>query len=124
VSCPATGNCTAVGSISGGKALAEHWNGKAWSDQPSVTTDPYTQLSSVSCSATKDCLTVGYGGTFTSTSSTSVPLAEQWTGGTWAVLTVPDPAPAGDLGELNSGSCTSATNCMAVGDWTKPAPRT
>ena len=29
---------------------------------------------------------------------------------------LPEPAPAGDLVELYSVSCTSATNCMAVGD--------
>jgi hypothetical protein len=31
-------------------------------------------------------------------------------------LTVPDTAPSTDYVELNSVSCTSTTNCMAVGD--------
>jgi hypothetical protein len=117
ISCPATGNCTAVGSSSGGKALAAHWNGKTWSDQSVASPKQLNALSSVSCTAVKDCIAVGVGGTATSTSITLAPLAERWTGGKWAVLTVPDPAPAGDLVELNSVSCTSATNCMAVGDY-------
>lgn len=117
VSCPATGNCTAVGTNSGAKALAAHWNGKTWSDQSVASPQELNLLGSVSCTAVKDCVAVGTGGTATSSSFTLTPLAEQWTGGKWAVLTVPDPAPAGDMTELNSVSCTSATNCMAVGDY-------
>jgi hypothetical protein len=120
VACPATGNCTAVGQNMGGKALAAHWNGKAWSDQSVASPDQFNALASVSCTAVKDCVAVGTGGT-TSPTLDLAPLAEHWTGGKWAVLTVPDPAPAGDISELNSVSCTSATNCMAVGDYTDPA---
>ena len=65
-------------------------------------------------------MAVGTGGTVTSSALDLAPLAERWTGGKWAVLTVPDPAPAGDIAELNSVSCTSATNCMAVGDYMRP----
>jgi hypothetical protein len=43
------------------------------------------------------------------------PLAEEWTGGTWTTLNVPDPGTSGDLVELNSVSCTSATFRSAVG---------
>ncbi len=117
VSCPATGNCTAVGSNNAGKALAAHWNGKAWSDQSAASSGQLTLLAGVSCPAAKDCVAVGTGGTVTSSALDLAPVAEQWTGGKWAVLTVPDPAPAGDLAELNSVSCTSATTCMAVGDY-------
>jgi hypothetical protein len=117
VSCPATGNCTAVGTNEGGKALAAHWNGKTWSDQSVASPQQLNLLGSVSCTAVKDCVAVGTAGTATSSSFTLTPLAEQWTGGKWAVLTVPDPAPAGDISELNSVSCTSATACMAVGDY-------
>lgn len=121
VACPATGNCTAVGQNMGGKALAAHWNGKAWSDQSVASPDQFNALSGVSCTAVKDCVAVGTGGSVTSSALDLAPLAEHWTGGKWAVLTVPDPAPAGDTSELNSVSCTSATNCMAVGDYTDQA---
>jgi hypothetical protein len=118
VACPATGNCTAVGANENGKALAAHWNGKAWSDQSVASPEQLNFLASVSCTAMKDCVAVGTGGSVTSSALDLAPLAEQWTGGKWTVLTVPDPAPAGDISELNSVSCTSATSCMAVGDYT------
>jgi hypothetical protein len=124
VSCPATGNCTAVGSNDGGKALAAHWNGKAWSDQSAASPHQLSLLAGVSCPATKDCVAVGTGGTLTSSAVDLAPVAERWTGGKWAVLTVPDPAPAGDIAELNSVSCTSATTCMAVGDYMDQAGTT
>ncbi len=41
-------------------------------------------------------MAVGTGGTVTSSALDLAPLAERWTGGKWTVLTVPDPAPAGD----------------------------
>ena len=124
VACPATGNCTAVGQNVGGKALAAHWNGKAWSDQSVASPDQFNALGGVSCTAVKDCVAVGTGGSATSSALDLAPLAEHWTGGKWAVLTVPDPAPAGDASELNSVSCTSATNCMAVGDYSDQAGTT
>jgi hypothetical protein len=121
VSCPASGNCTAVGTNEGGKALAAHWNGKAWSDESAASPQGLNLLAGVSCAATTDCLAVGTGGTPTSSELDLAPIAEQWTGGKWAALTVPNPAPAGDITELNSVSCASATNCMAVGDYSDQA---
>ncbi len=116
VSCPATGNCTAVGSNSAGKALATHWNGKTWSDQSAASPQQLNVLGSVSCTAVQDCVAVGVAGT-TSPSLSLGPLAEHWAGGSWTVLTPANPAPAGDIAEFNSVSCTSATNCVAVGDY-------
>ena len=121
VACPATGNCTAVGTNEGGKALAAHWNGKTWSDQSASSPQQLNLLGGLSCPAVKDCVAVGTGGSITSSALDLTPLAEQWTGGKWAVLTVPNPAPADDISELNSVSCTSATNCMAVGDYSDQA---
>ena len=115
-SCPATGNCTAAGWNNAGKALAAHWNGKAWSDESPADPQPLSPLFGVSCPATSFCMAVGSGGTESSSSYSMAPLAEQWTGGKWAALTVPDPYSSTDYAELNSVSCTSATNCMAVGD--------
>jgi hypothetical protein len=116
VSCPATGNCTAVGWNNAGRALAAHWNGKAWSDESPANPQPLTFLQGLACPATTACMAVGAGNTGSSTANDLTPLAEQWTGGTWTALTVPDPGPSGDVVELNAVSCISATNCMAVGD--------
>jgi hypothetical protein len=115
VSCPATGNCTAVGSNANGKALAAHWNGKSWSDQSAANPQQISLLGSVSCTAVKACVAVGTGGTMSSSAISLGPIAEQWTAGKWAALTVPDPGATGDFVELSSVSCTSATSCMAVG---------
>ena len=97
VSCPATGNCTAVGWNNADKVLAAHWNGKAWSDESAVNTQPATFLEGVSCPATTACIAVGTAGTASSTALVTAPLAEEWTGGTWTALTVPDPGASGDL---------------------------
>ena len=83
--------------LTGGKALAAHWNGKAWSDQSVASPEQLNLLGGVSCPAVKDCVAVGTAGTVTSSALALAPLAEQWTGGKWGVLTVPDPAPAGDV---------------------------
>ena len=125
VACPATGNCTAVGSNNAGKALAAHWNGKAWSDESPADPQPLTFLQSVSCPATTACIAVGTGSTGSSTAHALTPLAEQWTGGTWTALTVPDPVP--------QAIWWSSTRCRAsrprtAWPWettrTRPAPRT
>jgi hypothetical protein len=121
IACTWAKDCMAVGSRLSGKTLAEHWNGKAWSDQAAASPEQLNLLGGLSCPAVKNCVTVGTGGSMTSSVLDLAPLAEQWTGGKWAVLTVPDPAPAGDITELNSVSCTSATSCMAVGDYSDQA---
>ncbi len=123
VSCPATGNCTAVGSNNAGRDA-----GRALEREGLVGRVPGGPAAAFStflperaaCPATTACTSlpwpVGTGNTGSSTANALTPLAEQWIGGTWTALTVPDPGPSGDLVELNSVSCTSATNCMAVGD--------
>lgn len=116
VACPATGNCTAVGWNDADKVLAAHWNGKAWSDESAVSTQPATFLEGVSCPATTACIAAGTVGTNSGTALVTAPLAEEWTGGTWTALTVPDPGASGDLVKLNSVSCISPTSCTAVGD--------
>jgi hypothetical protein len=116
-SCPATGNCTAVGWNNAGKALAAHWNGKAWSDESPADPQPLSPLYGVSCPAgTGFCMAVGSGGTQSGSAYSMAPLAERWTGSAWTALTVPDPYSSTDYAEFNSVSCTSATNCLAVGD--------
>lgn len=98
VSCTSASACTAVGYRidSGGKQrpLAERWNGRQWTVQPTPGTG---SLTSVSCPSASACLAVGGG------------LAERWNGTAWVTL----PTPAG--GSLASVSCTSASACTAVG---------
>lgn len=112
VTCPGSGNCAAVGEAGSGKALAEHWNGKTWSVQTTANPNAFSPLIGVSCHPAGTCLAVG---TTTPNASTQAPLAEQWTGSRWANVHAIDPAP-GDLAELDSVSCVSATDCWAVGN--------
>lgn len=115
MTCPGTGNCTASGLTSTDKALVEHWNGHTWSVQSAANPNAVNALLSVSCHPAGSCLAVGATGGQDLTSL--APLAEIKTGSTWAATASSpvDPNP-GDLAEFNSVSCTSATNCMAVGD--------
>ena len=103
-------------------ALAERWNGATWSTvtvPPSKTTA--SQLDSVSCTSPTFCVAVGAAGIDTASSIYGVPLVETWNGTSWStpVEATALPLPAGfHNGSLNSVSCFSQTDCMAVGEWT------
>ena len=73
------------------------------------------QLLAVSCLTANDCTAVGG---YTSTAG-PVPLAERWDGSTWSIQTTPVPTGA-NFSILDGVSCTSATNCMAVGSYETP----
>jgi hypothetical protein len=69
VSCPSPASCTAAGYYypsPGQQTLAEHWNGTAWSIQP--TPNPVgassSQLNGVSCPPSAPCTAAGYYRTF------------------------------------------------------------
>lgn len=120
VSCPSSGDCTAVGRWSEGNddpALANPYivqraNGR-WSLQP-VQFPPSSLLGvcnwlrGVSCVGSNACVAVG---------SAATPIAAQWNGTYWSNdPTSPDVAPGGfDTVGLASVSCVSATVCFAVG---------
>jgi hypothetical protein len=117
VSCPSANACTAVGvyfGSAGGKALAEGWNGKAWSIQtvPLPSGGSYGHLFGVSCVSPSPCTTVG---SYENSSRTTVPLVEVSTGTTWSVQ--PSAVPADATGSfLRAVSCTSTKACTAVGE--------
>jgi len=115
VSCPSQSSCVAVGfseSSAGVKAaLAESWNGSAW-----TLTAPRTPsgagsslLSAVSCSSPGECMAVG-----SSSAGTREPsLAELWNGAAWSLQAT---AGTGAQEELLGVSCPAAGECTAVGD--------
>jgi hypothetical protein len=113
VSCPDISSCMAVGTSRYG-TLAEGWNGTAWTivPSPAPTGASSSDLNSVSCSTSTSCAAVG---SFVNGSGATVTLAEEWNGSTWSL--VPSPNRSGATGsELDGVSCTSASNCVAVGD--------
>jgi len=128
VSCPTTTFCMAVDQ----KGRAVTYNGTSWSAPVSLGSN---QLTSVSCPTTTFCMAVDvdgnaytYNGTswsapvslggFSNTNAVSCAtdavctavmndVAYQWNGSAWTDV--------GDVGPINSLSCTSATFCMGVG---------
>jgi hypothetical protein len=119
VSCPSRSNCTAVGFYVNGSSkwltLAESWNGTSWSlvASPSPRHADGSELAGVACARAASCVAVG--DTFTKTGNTHT-LAESWNGARWRVVASPDNS-AGSENTLMSTSCTSASDCTAVGDY-------
>jgi hypothetical protein len=116
-SCTSAVACQAVGSytnLAGASAtLAETWDGSAWSTEP--TPDPKgsagSALSAVTCVAPDQCTAVGG---YIDSSGIQLPLAEAWDGTAWKIQHVPNPF--GSFSTFLSGvSCSSLTNCVAVG---------
>jgi hypothetical protein len=134
VACSAPSACVAVGtrsnSASHSLALAESWDGSAWTfrrvPQPRDAwrhRGGFSVLSGVACSSAAACTAVGY---YVNNAEVSVPLVERWDGVTWTVQPTPT-LPGAPFGVLSGVSCPSLTNCVAAGryavNYTSP-PRT
>lgn len=113
VSCPAEDSCMAVGQglASSPSAIAEKWDGLAWSLVPVPLPQGASGsvLFSVSCSSSARCIAVGY---HPNGAGGNVPLAERWDGSQWSVQPLPDP---GGSAVLQGVSCASDAACVAVG---------
>jgi hypothetical protein len=110
VSCTTPARCIAVGSLTANQfnlphALAERWNGAAWSIVPTPRTTPFQMagLNAVSCPG-RSCTAVGAIGYHQ--------LIEHWNGHKWSIQAPPRGAPDATL---NGVSCLSRTDCVAVG---------
>ena len=123
VSCTSASACTAVGycinSAGTGVMLAERWNGTSWAIDatPSPSGAKSSGLSGVSCTSASACIAVG---NYTNSAGTEVTLAERWNGTSWATQTTPNPSGAQYSG-LSGVSCTTASACTAVGNYTNSA---
>ena len=118
VACTTATACVAVGQ-GNGATLAEGWNGSAWTIQP--TPNPpgpgSSGFSGVSCPSVTACTAVG---SYTNTSGTQVPLAEQWDGTRWTVPSHGPMSPSGAASSsLSAVSCTAAS-CTATGTYATP----
>jgi hypothetical protein len=112
VSCGGATNCWAVGFWSSGASggtLTERWRRDAWRlvKSPASGTSG-ADLMGDSCLRSV-CLAVGG-------HSTGPALAERWNGSKWVVKATGSPAGATAV-RLRAVSCTSATACMAAGDF-------
>ena len=118
VSCPTASMCLAVGSamftsgdtIVDVQPLAERWDGtKWWLMKPDADSDE--QFFDVSCTNVSNCVVVGKSWDFFFHDHT---LVERWDGAHWSAMASPDRSGATDS-QLAAISCTSASNCFAVG---------
>jgi hypothetical protein len=121
VSCPSANVCIAVGVYvknRTGLTLAEHWDGRRWSVEP--TRNPSGQSGPltgsgfyrVSCASALTCTAVGAYGGFQST----VTLAERWNGSNWTIQKTPHPTP-NHASFLSAVSCPTTKLCTAVGSY-------
>ncbi len=117
VSCASSTYCVAVGEIliRGSEYTRPQivmWNGTNWSLTPTPKKSVDSGLASVSCISASDCVAVGeYDGGAGGPGYRT--LSEVWNGTTWSI--VPSPNKTTEDSGLDGVSCTSASNCVAVG---------
>lgn len=123
VACSGPSNCMAVGG-SGSAPISLHWNGGQWSrvtvPAPAVPTDPVGTtadhptyvLAAVSCPSGTECVAVGAARYRTVDTPNNYMFASLWNGSAWSSLNL---GPGDDTQELDSISCPTRDECVAVG---------
>jgi hypothetical protein len=125
VSCTSAAACTAVGNYKNSAGtvltLAEQWNGTKWTIQPTRNPTGASQstLSGVSCTSASACTAVG---NYVKSAGGNLTLAEGWNGTKWTIQSTSNPTGASQS-TLSGVSCTSASACTAVGNYTNSAGR-
>jgi hypothetical protein len=87
VSCISVTACAVVGDGGSGTTLAEAWNGKTLTFEPTPSIG--VSFRGVSCTAPTACTAVG---SYDNGAGTEAPLAEAWNGKTWSVESTPRPS--------------------------------
>jgi hypothetical protein len=119
VSCISARSCVAVGGNGTDEALAESWNGRAWSSVPTpvppgseVGPPEDVSLNGVSCVSARFCVAVGGLSLRTLGPHCCNPdLIETWNGREWSVV----PNPRSVHAWFADVSCVSSRFCVAVG---------
>ena len=117
VSCTSSSMCMAVGRQPLGPSdvqgtLVQQWNGATWSVVPSPNQGVglNNALTGVSCISSEFCVAVGAA----SNGTVDQTLVEEWNGATWSIVSSPNTA-SDQNNDLYGVSCSSATDCAAVG---------
>lgn len=110
VSCASATACIAVGD-----GAVERRDGFRWSLQPIPTPAGATHIypNGVSCTSPNACTLVGE---YYNPADTQVTLAERWDGVRWSIQATPNPPNPNYGSELSAVSCSSRTDCTAVGN--------
>jgi len=127
MACPAVDTCFAVGSYRDDTGVDRSlmvydvmgvWSTKNGAIRAAVHGALWDAIDSISCPSTTACSATGHWSYATDIDSRSVVLS--YAGGRWTVRRVPMPAgtarPGRVVGILGSISCSSAGNCVAVGN--------
>lgn len=111
--CTSDSSCFAVGQYQGtiDSAIADAWNGSAWSQQPISAVNDI--LYGIACHGPASCMAVGAGLTR--------PVSQQWTGAAWHAIATARVSGA-PFAFLVQVSCPTATRCIAVGARTNGSP--
>jgi hypothetical protein len=114
VTCVTGSDCWAVGAeqLDGTPApvtMAEHWNGSVWSVVSTPDVSGY--LLSVTCADSTNCWAVGTA--LDSQQNGLHGIIYQWNGTQWSQTAPPSSGQTYD--QLNSVTCTSSSDCLAVG---------
>jgi hypothetical protein len=119
VTCTSASDCWAVGNTSGGytETMVEHWDGTSWSIISSPNAGQINSLLNVTCTSASDCWAVG--DYQTNLDGSAQTLIEHWDGTSWSIAGSPNPANATDS-NLYGVTCTSESDCWAVGTWWTP----
>jgi hypothetical protein len=119
VTCSSASDCWAVGEYFDdaviSHTLIEHWNGAAWSivTSPNTSATDHNRLFGVTCTSALHCWAIGY---YFMEGSATQTLIEHWNGAAWSIVTSPNTSTTED-NELLGVTCTSASDCWAVGDY-------
>jgi hypothetical protein len=122
VSCVSASWCTSVGGYAKAgvnaqdQPLAERWNGKSWTVEPSPNPNAEngSELDGLACTAMNACTA---GGNYAYGDIDNSIFALRWDGKTWTKEDQPNPA--GEGFNVDSGvSCTGVRVCTSVGLWT------
>lgn len=115
-----------IGVVATAVALAAAWPAAAstatpWVRQPTPLPPGamFGETTAVSCAGVRACTAVGFANNQVHSSRRL--LAEQWSGGAWAVKAVPGPAGLTG-GVLGAVSCVSPARCTAVGEYGGSGP--
>jgi len=117
VTCASANDCWAVGWLStatGDNTLVQHNNGSGWVmvSSPNNAAGQTNTLNSVTCVSSSDCWAVGF--YYKSNNNIFQTLIEHYDGTAWSLVSSDNTA-ANEWNLLNSLTCTSATDCWAVG---------
>jgi len=119
VSCGSSSDCTAVGLFAQGtiyQTLVEHWNGLLWQvvQSPNPNPNQDNALESVTCNSTSDCWAVGYFNAGDVNNPVDDTLIIHWDGAAWSIVSSPNRSDY-QFNLLYGVTCSSATDCWAVG---------